>query len=208
MSANRIAVVGAAGTQARAMIQALSRATDVQGLTAIDIRWPDEARSHLEGLGVDVVTGDGLDGTGGLLDGRGDDLDLLVNMAGPYYVLGTSALELAMRLEADYLDICDDVDATADALELSSEAAKAGIRGLLGMGSAPGTTNILIRTALDALGDPAASVVRLAWIVDQGDMTRAALDHAFHCLATAVPGSQGVPEWEALDPTWIGFPDR
>jgi saccharopine dehydrogenase (NAD+, L-lysine-forming) len=189
------------------MLRALGRAHDLTGLVAVDIRWDRDVATEFESKGIEVLTDNVLDGTGGRLADRGDKVDLIVNLAGPFYALGTSGLELAMKLGADYMDICDDVDATEDALALSEQVEKAGIRALLGMGSAPGTTNILIRAALDALGDPASSVVRLAWVVDHKDMTRAALDHAFHCLATAVPDSNGVPDWGALDPKWIEFPD-
>ena len=207
MDASSIAVLGAAGSQARGMIRALGRAGDLAGLLAIDLRWDPEVESEYAALGIETVTADVLGADRSLLDARAGDIGLLVNMAGPFYVLGTAPLERAMEIGADYLDICDDVDATEDALALSDRVEAAGIHALLGMGSSPGTTNILIRAALDALGDPAAAEVRLAWIVDVGDMTRAALIHAIHCLATAVPGSQGVPPWDELDPKMVDFPD-
>ena len=170
MEAKGIVVVGAAGSQARAMLEALSRAVDLAGLTAVDLSWSPEAREEVEAHGVEVVTGDVLADARELLLERRRAVSLLVNMAGPFYVIGTGALELAIELGADYLDICDDVDATELLLALEPEARKQGIRALIGMGSAPGTTNILIRTALDALEDPRRAAVELAWTVDRADM--------------------------------------
>ena len=207
MEAKGIVVVGAAGSQARAMLEALSRAVDLAGLTAVDLSWSPEAREEVEAHGVEVVTGDVLADARELLLERRRAVSLLVNMAGPFYVIGTGALELAIELGADYLDICDDVDATELLLALEPEARKQGIRALIGMGSAPGTTNILIRTALDALEDPRRAAVELAWTVDRADMTRAAFDHVIHCFATALPEVLEVPEWDDLHPRHLEFPE-
>ena len=57
MTADSIVVVGAAGTQARAMLQYLSRAMDLSGLVAVDLHWHDEVRTEVEKLGVEVITG-------------------------------------------------------------------------------------------------------------------------------------------------------
>ena len=67
MEAKGIVVVGAAGSQARAMLEALSRAMDLVGLTAVDLSWSPEAREEVEALGVEVVTGDVLSAAGELL---------------------------------------------------------------------------------------------------------------------------------------------
>ena len=67
MEAKGIVVVGAAGSQARAMLEALSRAVDLAGLTAVDLSWSPEAREEVEALGVEVVTGDVLSAAGELL---------------------------------------------------------------------------------------------------------------------------------------------
>ena len=207
MEAKGIVVVGAAGSQARAMLEALSRTVNLAGLTAVDLPWSPEAREEVEALGVEVVSGDVLSDAGELLLERRGAVSLLVNMAGPFYVIGTAAPELAIELGADYLDICDDVDATELLLALEPEARRQGIRALIGMGSAPGTTNILIRTALDALEDPRRAAVDLAWTVDRADMTRAAFDHVIHCFATALPGVSEVPEWDDLKPRHLEFPE-
>ena len=98
MEAKGIVVVGAAGSQARAMLEALSRAVDLAGLTAVDLSWSPEAREEMEALSVEVVTGDVLLAAGELLLERRGAVSLLVNMAGPFYVIGTAALELAIKL--------------------------------------------------------------------------------------------------------------
>ena len=64
MEAKGIVVVGAAGSQARAMLAALSRAVDLEGLTAVDLYWSPEARAEVEALGVEAVSGDVLSDAG------------------------------------------------------------------------------------------------------------------------------------------------
>ena len=69
MTADSIVVVGAAGTQARAMLQYLSRAMDLTGLVAVDLYWPDDVRTEVEKLGVEIIRGNVL----------ADDRDRLLN---------------------------------------------------------------------------------------------------------------------------------
>ncbi len=84
MEAKGIVVVGAAGSQARAMLKSLSRALDLSGLTAVDLSWGPEARAEMETLGVEVVSGDVLSDDRELLTAGGGEVSLLVNMAGPF----------------------------------------------------------------------------------------------------------------------------
>ncbi len=188
------------------MLRALSRALDLSGSVAIDIRWPGPARKEIESLGAEIISGNASGESRQRLIEERADIRLVVNLAGPFYAIGTSVLELALELGTDYLDICDDADATEALLGLHEEARVANARALVGMGSAPGTTNILVRTAVDALRKPEQTNVALKWIVDRADMTPAALDHAFQCLSTALPGVAHVPQWEDLDPHYVDFP--
>ena len=77
MSLSDVAVIGAGGTQAMAMLRALARAEELAGLVAVDIRWEPEARAELEAQGVVVLEDDVLDGSGGKLSERGDDIGLM-----------------------------------------------------------------------------------------------------------------------------------
>jgi saccharopine dehydrogenase (NAD+, L-lysine-forming) len=132
--------------------------------------------------------------------------DLVVNCTGPYYTLGPVILDAAITAGTDYLDICDDADATELLLRRDDAARAAGVTALVGMGSAPGTTNVLARLALDALppGDASASIT---WCVDAADMVGAVVPHFAHSFATAVPDAGGTPSWEDLGPQRVRFPD-
>ena len=77
---------------------------------------------------------------------------------------------------------------------------------LIGMGSSPGTTNVLIRAAVDRLG-PVESV-DIYWTVDIGDMTPASARHFWHCFNLVDPDgtSHPVPAWDELDRVTMPFP--
>ncbi|MEO8453033.1 MAG: saccharopine dehydrogenase, partial [Gemmatimonadota bacterium] len=204
MEAPSLAVIGAGGTQAGAMLEVLVKVIDPRTVLAIDRRWAPAARARLERLGVTVLTGDIVQDRANLVD-RSMGARLVANLAGPAYVVAPAAFDYTLDLGADYLDITDDIDATAALLARGSEARAKGIAALIGMGSAPGMTNILCRLALDALGDAPDPRIDLACSVDAADLTPASLRHYFHCLATALPGRTGVPTWEELEPEQVDF---
>ena len=49
----------------------------------------------------------------------------------------------------NYVDVCDDFDATEKLLAMDEDAKKAGVSCLIGMGSSPGIANVLIRFCAD-----------------------------------------------------------
>jgi hypothetical protein len=205
MSQPQIAVVGAAGMQAGYMLDSLAKARSLDDLLAIDRTWSDEARSRVEALGATCVTADVNDDRDELMN-RLEGVSLIASLAGPMFSVGTNVLDLAIDLGADYMDICDDNDATELLLDRDEAAKAAGTVALVGMGSGPGTTNILCRIALDALGADDASV-SIKWICDEADMTVGVVRHFLHCFATAFPGEPHTPDWEALEPELVAFDD-
>jgi saccharopine dehydrogenase (NAD+, L-lysine-forming) len=206
MSGATVAVVGAGGTQASSLLQGLARARPMDDVVGIDRAWLRDRRTATEALGCRTVEADLLTDRSRLAQELAG-ARLVVNMAGPFYVLGTAALDLALALGADYLDICDDIDATEALFAREDDIRAAGICALIGLGSSPGMTNILIRTALDALGGGEGVSVDISWVVDAQDMTIPVLDHVLHCFATALPGSTTTADWSDLDPERIAFPE-
>ncbi|MFH1463993.1 MAG: saccharopine dehydrogenase NADP-binding domain-containing protein [Pseudomonadota bacterium] len=76
---------------------------------------------------------------------------VVLNCTGPYYRFARPVLEACLDERVDYVDVCDDVDATCALLELAAAARAAGVRALIGMGNSPGITNLLGRLAADLL---------------------------------------------------------
>lgn len=174
-----VVVIGAGGRQAQAMLAAAARGSDVSRWLAVDRAWRPDNRAAAEALGMAVVEQDPLADPASL-DALMRSTRIVANLAGPYYKTGFAVLDAAIAAGTDYLDICDDADITVPILSRDAAAKEAGITAIIGLGSTPGVSNILIRLAVDHLG--AAEDVEIAWVVDAKDMTEAATKHFWHCF--------------------------
>lgn len=200
-----VLVIGAGGSQAQAMLEAAARAGAIDGWVAADRSWRNGNRGACEALGMETVELDALEEGDRLRDLAGD-VRLVANFAGPYYSTGAAVLEACIEAGCDYIDICDDADATLELLGRDEEARAAGVRALVGMGSSPGVTNVLVRAAVDELGH--ADEVDLSWVVDVADVNAAALQHFWHIFSpVAADGSRApVPAWDELNLRTASFP--
>ena len=132
-----IAVVGAAGTIGRHVVAFLEEwGEDVrrldhrfEGEGHVDARDPDSLAAALRGAQVCVNCAD--------------------------YRLNIEVMQAARAAGAHYLDLGGLFHVTRTQLELDGEFRAAGLTAILGMGSAPGKTNLLARAAVERLGaDP------------------------------------------------------
>jgi len=200
-----VVVIGAGGRQAQAMLAAAARGTDVTRWLAVDRAWRPETRTVTEALGMQISEQDPLadpDTLGALMRST----RIVANMAGPYYKTGFTVLDAAIAAETHYLDLCDDADITVPILSRDAAAREAGVTAIIGLGSTPGMSNILIRLAVDHLGG--ADDVEIAWVVDANDMTEAATKHFWHCfnLVDFDGTVHGVPLPSELESREIDFP--
>ena len=201
-----VIVIGGGGLQAKAMFEAAARGKVIGTWLAADRAWRPDRVCDLERLGVQTTTVDVL-GDPTALRELTASARIVANFAGPYYRTGGVVLDACIATGTDYLDICDDSDATLALLERDDAATTAGVRALIGMGSSPGVTNILVRAAVDALGS--ADEVALNWVVDVADMSGAAAQHFFHIFSLIDPDGtrHEVPAWEGLVRRTVEFPD-
>lgn len=174
-----VVVIGAGGRQAQAMLAAAARGTDVTRWLAIDRAWRPETLAATQALGMQTSEQDPL-ADAGTLDALMRSTAIVANLAGPYYRTGFAVLDAAIAAGTDYLDICDDADITVPILSRDEAAKAAGVTAIIGLGSTPGVSNILIRLAVDHLNG--ADDVEIAWVVDAKDMTEAATKHFWHCF--------------------------
>ena len=83
---------------------------------------------------------------------------VVLNCVGPFYKYGPTILKSVIEARINYVDVCDDFDATEKLLAMDDKAKKAGISALIGMGSSPGVANVLVRFCADSLLDQVEAV--------------------------------------------------
>lgn len=71
--------------------------------------------------------------------------DVVLNCVGPFYEYGPAILKIAIEEGVNYVDVCDDFDATTEQLDLHQEATRKGVSAVIGMGSSPGLANVLVK---------------------------------------------------------------
>ena len=73
------------------------------------------------------------------------DADVVLNCIGPFYEYGPPILTIALEEGVNYVDVCDDLDATTEQLKLHQKALDNNVSALIGMGSSPGLANVLVK---------------------------------------------------------------
>ncbi len=115
-----------------------------------------------------------------------EDYDVVVNTVGPFYRYEKRIIDAAIRSSVDYVDICDDHDATSEVFERKKDIDSGNSRILVGMGWTPGITNVLARAAYDEV--PEARDIDIAWTGSAADATgKAVISHVFHAVTGDVP---------------------
>ncbi|HYI38003.1 MAG TPA: saccharopine dehydrogenase NADP-binding domain-containing protein [Thermoleophilaceae bacterium] len=143
----RVAVLGAGGIIAPAIVRDLAESEEVEHLKLLDI---DEARAratgeaHAPDAQVARVDPDG--GLGYLLTG----VDVLVNSAS--YRVNLDAMRACLESGCHYIDLGGLYHLTTRQLELDDDFTTVGKLALLGMGSSPGKTNVMGVRAVEELG--------------------------------------------------------
>jgi Saccharopine dehydrogenase NADP binding domain len=201
-----VAVIGAGGARAQAVLEIAGRAGLVGNWLAADRHWRGSERRACERLGIRMVELDLLEEPERLQKLAGDAA-LVVNLAGPSFRIGTAVLDACIEAGCDYLDICDDAEVTREMLARDGAARAAGVRALIGMGGAPGLSNVLIRTGFEWLG--AADEVSLSWVADVADVNHASLQQLWRTFAPVDSDGRrrSVPAWEELILRSAKFPE-
>ena len=83
---------------------------------------------------------------------------VVLNCVGPFYKHGPTIMKTVIEARINYVDVCDDFDATEKLLAMDDKAKKAGVSALIGMGSSPGVANVLVRFCADSLLDQVEAV--------------------------------------------------
>ncbi len=114
-------------------------------------------------------------------------IDVVINCAGPFYKTAVPVAKAAVEAKVNYIDICDDYEGTEILFnsEIDKMAGEAGITVLTGMGSDPGTNNVLVKWYADRLDS--VDEIYLYWVVSIAELAGAAWDHSLHMTLGKVP---------------------
>jgi len=114
------------------------------------------------------------------------DVDVVANFVGPYYEHGVKVVKAAIEAGKNYVDVCDDYDATQKMIALNNLARDKGITILLGLGVSPGIANLIAKYGADKLDQ--VEEIKIAWIIGAGEPEGpAVLYHTFHGVTGSVP---------------------
>jgi lysine 6-dehydrogenase len=137
----RVALLGAAGTIAPAIVRDLAESDEVDGLLLLDLDG-DRAREAAAAHGAGKAMGAAVDAADRqaltlALEGYG----LLVNAAS--YRVNLEAMDACLAARCGYVDLGGLYHMTARQLELSDAFASEGLLAILGCGAGPGKTNVM-----------------------------------------------------------------
>ncbi|OQY00859.1 MAG: saccharopine dehydrogenase [Desulfobacteraceae bacterium 4572_130] len=114
-------------------------------------------------------------------------VNVVINTAGPFYKTAVPVAMAAVEAKVNYIDICDDYEGTEILFNsnIDKMAKDAGITVLTGMGSDPGTNNILVKWYADKLDK--VDDIYLYWVVSIAELAGAAWDHSLHMTLGKIP---------------------
>jgi lysine 6-dehydrogenase len=145
----RVAVLGAAGTIAPAIVRDLASSEEVESILLLDLR-AEKAKEVAELHGLGKASARGADARSNLAPEL-DGVDALVNSAS--YRINLDAMRACLEADCNYLDLGGLYRVTGEQLLLGPEFERAGLIAVLGIGSSPGKTNLMAARVARELGD-------------------------------------------------------
>jgi len=113
--------------------------------------------------------------------------DVVLNCSGPFYKLGPIILKAVIDSKINYVDVCDDLDATQKLLMMHEQAKIADISALIGMGSSPGVANLLAKFCADHMLDEVESIDILHAHGGEPSEGPAVVAHRIHSMTSPIP---------------------
>lgn len=165
----KVLLIGA-GTMGRGGIQALQHFPGIESVTVADLNL-EAAQKFIETLDFPEVKAVQLDVTDSKrVTELAREVDVVYNAVGPFVKFGVPILEAVIEAGTDYVDVCDDGDATDDLLKLHEKAEAAGVTALIGCGQTPGVSNMQAKYVADMMDE--VDSIKIAWHVGapQGDL--------------------------------------
>jgi len=187
MAHGRVVVVGGGGGVGSIAVRALSQTEDAGRVVVADFDLDAAARvvtevadQRFEAAKIDVSDADMLRS---LIIGA----DVVLNCVGPFYRFGPPTLAAAIATGVDYVDICDDLDATRRMLDFDLMAREAGVVALVGMGNSPGLANLFVKLCSEWFFDEIHTAEIMHIHGGEPDEGAGVLKHRIHAMTSDVP---------------------
>ena len=144
----RVAVLGAAGTIAPAIVRDLAESEEVSSILLLDLE-PDRAAEVADEQGGGKAEARAADARSGLA-AELERVDVLLNSAS--YRINLDAMRACLEAGCNYLDLGGLYHMTSRQLQLSDEFRRREKLAILGIGSSPGKTNLMAARLAGELG--------------------------------------------------------
>ena len=179
----KIVLFGGSGDMGQGILEdILANTTDEVVVFDLDPAGTREAVSRMgeEASGrVRIVQGDVSDAVA--VSGALKGADAAVSSVGPFYRFGFEVASKVVSNGVNFVDICDDGDATQAELSLSRLAERNGATAVVGVGWTPGLSNVLVRKLYDQFESDVD--VEIHWVGSTTDSEgTAVIGHVFHVV--------------------------
>jgi saccharopine dehydrogenase (NAD+, L-lysine-forming) len=183
----RALVLGGAGGMGQGVARDLIKQDQITSVTLGDINTdPDRLAEKLRASEKTSLIKIDVNDHGGMVSAI-KEVDVVINCAGPFYKTAVAVARAAVEAGVNYIDICDDYEATEILFtsDIDQAAREAGITVLTGMGSDPGTNNVLVKWYANRLDR--VDEIYLYWVVSIAELAGAAWDHSLHMTLGKIP---------------------
>lgn len=181
----KVIVFGGAGVIGSFAVQCLARMNTFSHITIADA---DENRAQAivkASPKIDFIKTDATDEHS--LTKSLEGADVAVNCIGPFYKFAPKIMNAAIKRGVNYVDVCDDYDATETLLDDYQKPAKdAGVTCIVGLGASPGLTNIIAAfgaSQMTSVKEVTVFVVRSIEEAGGGAIPY----HMMHCFLGKIP---------------------
>lgn len=187
MTDQRVVVLGGGGGIGSVAAAALAHTDDATEVLVADLSFEAAERTvaaiadpRYHSRVVDVTSRESLESA---VSGA----DVVINCVGPFYRFGLTTLAGVIDAGVTYIDVCDDLSATAALLDLNDAACSRGVQALIGMGNSPGLANIFVRMCAEWFFDEVHSVDIMHIHGGEPFEGAAVLKHRIHAMVSDVP---------------------
>jgi len=115
------------------------------------------------------------------------DADVAINCVGPFYKYTQKIMNAAIKSGINYVDVCDDYDATIKLLDdYHNKAKDAGVTCIVGLGASPGLTNLIAAFAANQLTSVDTIKIYVTRSIEE-ESGGAIPYHMLHCWLGKIP---------------------